>query len=80
MLDPDKVKEVMNQIPALKDNKRLFLSRTFFVKLTDDQFTTLWYMPGFEIMVNKRTREYIEKRRRGLGLEKTKHVKDETID
>jgi len=74
-LDPEQICKVMEKLPALID-KRVFLSRYYFEVLTDVEFTTLWYMPGLEIMVSKRTRMYIEQRRRALGLVKTKHNRD----
>ncbi len=74
-LDPEKIRKLMDKIPALID-KRVFLSGYYFKSLSDDEFTTLWYMPGMEIMVSKRTRQFIEQRRRELGLVKTKHNKD----
>lgn len=80
-LDPDKIKALMKKIPELKvkQNTRVFLSGTFFRKLNDDEFTTLWYMPGMEIMVSKPTRQYIEQRRRGLKLEKSRHTGDKKL-
>lgn len=73
-------KRIFDLIPELRSHTRVFLSQVFFRNLSDEEFSTLWYMPGLEIMVSDNTRAYIEKRRLKLGLLRTKHVHDIIIE
>lgn len=77
---PDQLKAIFDKIPELKPGREVFLSQVFFRNLNDEEFTTLWYMPGLIIHVADKTRAYIEKRRLKLGLQRTKHVKDIILD
>ncbi len=65
-------KSLMGKIPELEfKNTHIGLQLAHFKKLSDDEFTILWYMPGMDIEVDHKTQIYIEKRRRELGLKIT---------
>lgn len=65
-------KSLMGKIPELGfKNTHIGLQLAHFKKLSDDEFTILWYMPGMDIEVDQKTQVYIETRRRALGLKIT---------
>lgn len=64
--DKDKL---FSKIPELgHKNVHIGLQLAHFRKLSDAEFTILWYMPGMDIDVDHKTQIYIETRRRELGL------------
>ena len=66
--DKDK-KRLFEKIPELgQKNVQIGLQLAHFKKLSDAEFTILWYMPGMDIDVDHKTQIYIETRRRELGL------------
>ena len=75
-IDQEKVKEVQEslkasifeKIPALNGQHKVYLPEMYFKKLNDEEFVVLWSLKGLEIVVNQKTGEYIEKRRKELGL------------
>lgn len=62
-------KGLLQKIPELAQRNRLIgLQMAHFKKLSDAEFTILWYMPGLDIDIDQKTQIYIEVRRRALGL------------
>lgn len=62
-------KSLLGKIPELGHRNSLIgLQLAHFKKLSDAEFTILWYMPGLDIDVDGKTQIYIEVRRRELGL------------
>lgn len=62
-------KRLLAKIPELgHKNVHIGLQLAHFKKLSDEEFTVLWYMPGMDIDVDHKTQIYIEHRRRELGL------------
>ncbi len=62
-------KELLRKIPQLQNkNARIGLKLNHFKKLSDHEFTILWYMPGMDIDIDAMTQIYIEARRMELGL------------
>ena len=72
MKTPNDKDRLLRKIPELgHKNVHVGLQLAHFKKLTDDEFTILWYMPGMDITVDHKTQIYIEMRRRELGLKIT---------
>ena len=75
-IDQDQVRKVQDslkasifaKIPALNGQHKVYLPELYFKKLSDEEFVVLWSLKGIEIIVNQKTGEYIEKRRKSLGL------------
>ena len=69
----DKAKTgLFGKIPELGHKEvHIGLQMAHFKKLSDAEFTTLWYMPGMDIDIDLKTQIYIETRRRELGLKIT---------
>ena len=62
-------KKLLSKIPQLrKANILIKLQLAHFQKLSDAEFTILWYMPGLDIDVDGVTQLYVERRRMELGL------------
>jgi hypothetical protein len=61
-------KSIFGKIPALNGKGTVYLPRVYFQKLTDEEFIVLWELKGLTIEVSRQTGDYIEKRRRMLGL------------
>jgi hypothetical protein len=74
--NPDEIKKMFDKIIPRAAGERVFLHKAFFKRLTDREFSILWYMPGVDIIVSDDTRAYIERRRLDLDLVKTKHAHD----
>lgn len=67
--DKDKL---FSKIPELgHKGVHIGLQLAHFKKLSDSEFTILWYMPGMDIDIDHKTQVYIEMRRRELGLKIT---------
>ena len=62
---------VLEKIPELKVENEMFVSGNIIRHFTDDEFIELWMMPNKIIHCTLKTKEYIEDRRRKLGLIKT---------
>jgi len=59
------------KIPELRPDtgySAVHISKYQFKKLSDEEFSYLYYAPDLVIHVSKSTTKYIEKRRRELGL------------
>ena len=60
---------MLDKLPVLgTKNQRVMLQRNMLKILTDTEFSILWYMPGLDIIISPATQDYIDKRRRALGL------------
>jgi hypothetical protein len=79
-ISEEEIRELFEAYPVLSEaDETVYLSKAFFRKLTDEQFTVLWYLPGLTIVCNKGTMLYVNDRRKALGLIKTKHNQEEEI-
>ena len=59
---------LLKKLPELGNrNMRIMLQRSHFKKMTDLEFIILWHMPGLDIMIEPRTKIYVEQRRKALG-------------
>jgi len=67
-LHGDLIRSIFRKIPVLEGEKEIYLHRMYFEKLTDEEFIVLWSMPNLVIRVNPKAADYIEERRRLLGL------------
>ena len=50
--NPDEIKAVFDKITPVEKGARVFLHKAFFKRLTDKEFSILWYMPGIDIIVS----------------------------
>lgn len=66
---------IYKKIPELKGTKTITLTKLYFERLNDVEFTILYTMPGLLIQVAPKTMEYIENRRVELGIDKAKEIK-----
>lgn len=74
-LTPEMIEKVYSKIPELREqHATVMLPKSYFEKLTNDEFACLWYMPNLTINVGKKTSAYINRRRRLLGLKVTDHA------
>lgn len=69
MTNQEALESLYMKIPELRDCKTIALPRHYFEKLTDVEFIVLYTLPAtLGVRVTPRTLEYIEARRKQLGL------------
>ena len=59
------------KIPELLNNNELYLGGSVIRNLTDEEFKELWYMENKIIHVSNKSKNYIEVKRKVMGLIKT---------
>lgn len=65
---------IFTKIPELSGGwEQVYVSRADLKRLTDEEFVLLWMLPGIEVRVGNKTAEYVNERRRLLGLTQGKH-------
>ena len=64
------VTSIFQKIPVLEEEKDIYLPKGMFELLTDEEFVVLWTLPNIVIRVSDRAAEYLEERRKLLGLKR----------
>lgn len=62
------VQRIFKKIPVLEEEREVYLQVSYFKLLDDEEFVTLWSLPNLVIRVDLKAAEYIEERRKLLGL------------
>jgi len=72
---------LLKKIPVLNDkDSEIYLQRTDLKRLTDEEIVVLWTLPDVVIKLGKKAGEYLDERRKLLGLRANEHgriVKEE---
>ena len=69
------LEELMLKIPPLRGKETTIgLNKATLRNLTDQQFRILWHLPNLKVMCTPKTIEYINQRRKFLGLQITDHA------
>lgn len=61
-------KSLLGKLPQLNGSATVYLPLVYFKRLSDLEFIVLWEIKNMRIEVAPKTGDYIEKRRRMLGL------------
>jgi hypothetical protein len=72
-LHEELITSIFTKIPELATQNDIHLQKHIFEKLTDEEFITLWAMPNMIIKVSSSAADYVENRRRLLGLKRAVH-------
>jgi len=64
-------KSIFAKIPQLNGQREVYLPKVYFENLTDEEFIVLWRLPKLRIRCSAETGNYIEERRKLLGLKRS---------
>ena len=70
-LHKELVKSIFEKIPELAEEEAVvYLTERLFEKLSDEEFVVLWSLPNMVIRVSDKAADYLEERRKLLGLKR----------
>ena len=70
----EKLKQrIFRKIPDLGEETEVYIPKGIIANLTDEEFIVLWSLPNITIKIGQKTSEYVDERRRLLGLRADEH-------
>ena len=67
------VRSIFEKIPVLEEEEDIYINQGAFKTLTDEEFIVLWSLPNIVIRVSKNAADYLEERRKLLGLKRAEY-------